>query len=228
MVATTTIAANIHALKARIAAAAQRAGRDPERVRLIGASSASKGVTQEAVLAALDAGVRDFGENYVQEAQQRIAGLGPRAAEASWHFIGHLQTNKVAAALELFDSIDSVDSLRLAQAISRRAQRPVSILLEVNVSGEGSKHGFTATDAPSAIEAVRHLPNIELVGLMTMAPEVEDSQQTRPVFRALRELAETHGLPELSMGMTNDFEVAVEEGATMVRIGRALFAGRPR
>ena len=228
MVATTTIAANIEALRARIDAAARRAGRDPVRVTLVGASATSKGVTNEMVLAALDAGLRDFGENYVQEAQQRMAELGPRAREATWHFIGHLQTNKVPAALPLFDTIESVDSLKLARTISRRAEKPVRILLEVNVSGEASKHGFAPSEVAGAVAEIASLPNIELAGLMTMAPEVADAEETRPVFQALRQLAEANGLKELSMGMTNDFEVAVEEGATMVRIGRALFAGRPR
>jgi pyridoxal phosphate enzyme (YggS family) len=228
MVATTTIAANIEALRARIGAAARRAGRDPARVTLVGASAMSKGVTNEMVLAALDAGLRDFGENYVQEAQQRITELGPRAREATWHFIGHLQTNKVPAALALFDTIESVDSLKLAQTISRRAEKPVRILLEVNVSGEASKHGFAPSEVAGAVAEIASLPNVELAGLMTMAPEVADAEETRPVFRALRQLAEANGLKELSMGMTNDFEVAVEEGATMVRIGRALFAGQPR
>jgi pyridoxal phosphate enzyme (YggS family) len=228
MVATTTIAANIEAIRARIAAAAQRTGRDPALVRLIGASAASKGVTDEMVLAAMDAGLRDFGENYVQEAQQRVAGLGARARDVTWHFIGHLQTNKAPAALAVFDVIQSADSLKLAQTLSRRAQRPVRILLEVNVSGEASKHGFAPAEVGAAVAEIAALPNIDLAGLMTMAPEVSDAEATRPVFRTLRQLAEANGLKELSMGMTNDFEVAVEEGATMVRIGRALFAGRPR
>jgi pyridoxal phosphate enzyme (YggS family) len=228
MVATTTIAANIESLKTRIAAAAARAGRDASAVRLVGASALSKGVTNEMVLAALDAGLRDFGENYVQEAQQRISELGERAGDAHWHFIGHLQSNKAAVAASLFDTIESVDSLKLAQALSRRAEKPLPVMLEVNVSGEASKHGLAPSDVAATVEAAGALPNIDLVGLMTMAPEVDDSEQTRPVFHTLRELAEANGLPELSMGMTNDFEVAVEEGATMVRIGRALFAGRPR
>lgn len=227
MVATTTIAANIESLRRRIAAAAGRAGRDPAAVRLVGASAVSKGVTNEMVLAALDAGLRDFGENYVQEAQQRITDLGDRASQARWHFIGHLQSNKAAVAASLFDTIESVDSLKLAQALSRRAEKPLRILLEVNVSGEASKHGMAPSEVAATVAAAGALPNIELVGLMTMAPEVDDAEQTRPVFRTLRELAEANGLRELSMGMTNDFEVAVEEGATMVRIGRALFAGRP-
>jgi hypothetical protein len=228
MVATTTIAANIESLRARIAAAAARAGRDPAAVRLVGASASSKGVTNEMVIAALDAGLSDFGENYIQEAQQRLVELGPRAAEANWHFIGHLQSNKAGAAASLFDVIESVDSVKLARALSRRAEKPLRILLEVNVSGEASKHGLAPSEVAEAVSLAGAQPNIDLVGLMTMAPDVDDAEQTRPVFSALRQLAAANGLSELSMGMTNDFEVAVEEGATMVRIGRALFAGRAR
>ena len=228
MVATTTIAANVESLRTRIAAAAGRAERDASAVRLVAASAISKGVTNEMVLAALDAGVRDFGENYVQEAHLRINDLGKRALEANWHFIGHLQSNKAAIAAALFDTIESVDSLKLAQALSRRAEKPLRILLEVNVAGEASKYGLAPAEVAAVVEAAGALPNIDLVGLMTMAPEVDDAEQTRPVFGELRRLAEANGLRELSMGMTNDFEVAVEEGATMVRIGRALFAGRAR
>ena len=228
MVAAPTIASNIEALRGRITAAARRAGRDPANVTLVAASAMSKGVTNEMVLAAMDAGVRNFGENYVQEAQQRLGELGPRARDARWHFIGHLQTNKVPAALATFDAIESVDSIKLAQALSRRAERPVRILLEVNVSGEASKHGFAPSAVAPAVGEIAALPNIDLAGLMTMAPEVDNAEETRPVFRTLRQLAEACGLAELSMGMTNDFEVAVEEGATIVRIGRALFAGRLR
>jgi pyridoxal phosphate enzyme (YggS family) len=228
MVATATIAANIQALRDRIDAAARRAGRDSARVTLVGASAMSKGVSNEMVLAAMDAGLTDFGENYVQEAQLRMAELGEAAKRGRWHFIGHLQTNKVPAALALFHTFESVDSVKLAQTLSRRAERPVRILLEVNVSGEASKRGFAQGEVADAVAQVRGLPNIDLAGLMTMAPEVRDAEETRPVFRTLRQLAEANGLQELSMGMTNDFEVAVEEGATIVRIGRALFAGQAR
>jgi hypothetical protein len=228
MVATSTIAANIEALRSRIAAAAARSGRDASAVRLVGASAPSKGVTNEMVLSAMDAGLRDFGENYIQEAQQRIAELGADAQRATWHFIGHLQSNKAAVAAALFDTIESVDSVKLAQALSKRAEKPIRILLEVNVAGEAAKYGLAPSEVAAAVSEAGALPNIDLVGLMTMAPEVSDPEETRPVFHTLRELAQANGLSELSMGMTNDFEVAVEEGATMVRIGRALFAGRPR
>jgi hypothetical protein len=222
-----TIAENIASLRARIAAAAERAGRDAAAVRLIGASSASKGVTQSMVEQAIAAGLLDFGENFVQEAEQRIVPLGPLALQVTWHFIGHLQSNKAAQALRYFSVVQSVDSLRLAQQLSRRATTPVRILLEVNVAGEESKFGLAPREVSSVVESVRLLPNIELVGLMTMAPAVRDAEQVRPVFRELRRLAEANGLHELSMGMTDDFEVAIEEGATMVRLGRAIFGGRP-
>ena len=219
-----TIAENIAALRARIEAAAVRASRDPAGVRLIGASAISKGVSDAAVLEALDAGLRDFGENWLQEAEDRIERLAAQiAGRATWHFIGHLQRNKVPGVLKLFDIIHSVDSIRLAQRLSERADHPARILLEVNVAGEASKYGFAPSEVAGAVATIGRLPNLDLAGLMTMAPQVQDPEETRPVFRTLRELAAANGLHELSMGMTEDFEVAVEEGATMVRLGRAVF-----
>jgi PLP dependent protein len=218
------IADNVAAVRARIEAAAARAGRDPASIRLIGASAAFKGVEVEQMRQALDAGLRDFGENRVQEAEAHIVALGDRAREATWHLIGHLQTNKVRDAVNSFDILQTVDSLRLAEQISRRAAETKRVLLEVNVAGEASKFGFAPSEVAAAVDAIRRLPNIEVTGLMTIAPHVEDPEAVRPFFRQLRELAREHGLPELSMGMTDDFEVAVEEGATMVRVGRALFA----
>jgi pyridoxal phosphate enzyme (YggS family) len=225
MLAAMSIAENIEALRDRIGAAAERAGRDPAGVRLIGAS---KSVPPVAVAEAIDAGLHDFGENFLQEAEQRIDALGVRAGEATWHFIGHLQTNKVAAALQRFDILQSVDSLRLAQQVSRRATQPKRILLEVNVAGETSKFGFAPGDLAEAVAQIRQLPNLDLAGLMTIAPATPDPEAVRPVFRMLKQLALEHGLAELSMGMTDDFEVAIEEGATMVRVGRAIFGERTR
>jgi pyridoxal phosphate enzyme (YggS family) len=155
-----------------------------------------------------------------------MAALQERAAAATWHFIGHLQTNKSAAAVRLFQVIQSVDSVRLAQHLSRRAIEPIRILLEVNVAGESSKFGFAPSQVSDGVRAIAKLPNLELTGLMTIAPAAEDPETVRPVFRQLRQLAEASGLTELSMGMTDDFEVAVEEGATMVRLGRAIFGER--
>jgi hypothetical protein len=223
----TSVRANVLAVRRRIAVACERAGRDPAGVLLIGASSASKGVSDAQVVAAIDAGLHDFGENYTQEADARIAALGPRAREARWHFIGHLQTNKVPAALRLFDTIHSVDSVRLAEHLSRRSQTPLRVLLEVNVAAETSKFGFSPAEVAEAVSKIAALPNLELRGLMTVAPAVREAEEVRPVFVALRQLACANGLQELSMGMTDDFEVAIEEGATMVRVGRALFQERP-
>ena len=219
-----SIAENIAGLRARIEAAAARAERDPAGIRLVGASAISKGVSDAAVLEALAAGLTDFGENWLQEAEDRIERLAPAiGGRATWHFIGHVQRNKAAGVLKLFDIIHSVDSLRLAERLSERAEHPARILLEVNASGEASKYGFGPSDVSQAVASIRRLPNIDLSGLMTMAPQVEDAEDTRPVFRILRELALANGLTELSMGMSEDFEVAVEEGATMVRLGRAIF-----
>jgi pyridoxal phosphate enzyme (YggS family) len=221
---TMTIAENIAILRARVAAAAERAGRDPALVRLVGASAISKGVSDAAVLEALEAGLTDFGENWLQEAEDRIERLASHFdGRATWHFIGHVQRNKAPGVLKLFDIIHSVDSIRLAERLSERAEHPARVLLEVNVAGEASKYGFSPSEVAGAVATVATLPNIELAGLMTMAPQVAAAEDTRPVFRTLRELAAANGLQELSMGMTEDFEVAVEEGATMVRLGRAIF-----
>ena len=220
-----SIATNLAAVRARIAAAAQRAGRDPDSVRLIGAC---KGVEPERVRQAIEAGLQELGENFIQEAAQRISAVGEPQAGVRWHFIGHLQTNKTSLALDLFHMIQSVDSLRLAEQLSQKATRPVRVLLEVNVAGEASKYGFSPADLDSAVERVGALPNLELEGLMTIAPAVADAEDVRPVFRRLRQLAQANGLTQLSMGMTDDLEVAVEEGATMVRVGRAIFGERPR
>ena len=175
---------------------------------------------------ALDAGLTHCGENIVQDAEERIAALGGGARAAAWHFIGHLQSNKVGVALRLFDILESVDSERLAEQISRRAETQVRILLEVNVALEPSKYGFRPDEVTTAVSTISRLPNLKLEGLMTVAPAVPDAEQVRPVFRELRRLAQANGLTSLSMGMTNDFEVAIEEGATSVRVGRAIFGER--
>jgi pyridoxal phosphate enzyme (YggS family) len=217
------VAANLKAVRDRISTAAKRAGRSPDTVRVVGASSAAKGVTPAKLRAALEAGLCDFGENRVQEAEASIASLGARAKEATWHFIGHLQTNKAAAAIDLFDIIQSVDSLRLAENLSRRTGGSLQILIEVNVAGEASKQGLSPGEVAPVVSRISNLPNLNLTGLMTIAPIADDPEDVRPVFRELRQLAEANGLPQLSMGMTDDFEVAIEEGATLVRIGRAIF-----
>jgi hypothetical protein len=210
-------------VRGQIAAACERAGRDTDEVTLI-AVTKSHGIDE--IYAAYACGVRDFGENRVQEARPKIAAARERGVRARWHLIGHLQTNKVNAALEAFDILHAIDSERVARAISERSTRVVETLLEVNVGGEATKHGVAPGAAAKLAERIGSLPNINLIGLMTVAPQADDPEDVRPVFRKLRELRDAIGLRELSMGMTDDFEVAIEEGSTLVRVGRALFGAR--
>jgi pyridoxal phosphate enzyme (YggS family) len=223
---TADISRNLAVVRERISAACDRAGRSEVGVTLVGIS---KTHPVAAIEAAHLAGLRDFGENRVQEALPKIEAVsGPHAhrIDAKWHLVGHLQRNKVAAAIGRFDILHSVDSERLAEAISERAGAPVRVLIEVNVAGEPSKHGVPPGDVSALAGRVARMPNIELLGLMTVAPRADDPEDVRPVFRTLRELRDSLGLPELSMGMTDDFEVAVEEGSTLVRVGRAIFGAR--
>ncbi len=218
-----TIAENLERVRARIGQACVRAGRSPEDVTLVGVS---KGFPAAAVAEAYAAGLHDLGENRVQEGAAKIRDLASRGVYPRWHLVGHLQTNKAKTALELFAIIHSIDSIRLAQALSRRASKPVPILLEVNVANEASKFGFAVQEVDSALQAVFELPNLDVRGLMTVAPFSGDAEAVRPVFRRLREMRDGLGLRDLSMGMTDDFEVAIEEGATIVRVGRAIFGPR--
>lgn len=217
------IAQRLRTVQEAIAAACQSADRDAAEVRLI---AVSKTVPAEAIGEAYAAGQRDFGENRVQEGLaklERVAELG--LTDARMHLIGHLQRNKARHA-GAFASVQSVDSVRLAQAISRRLDGPLPILLEVNVAGEASKEGLTTADLERSMAEIADLPNLEVQGLMTVAPLVSDPEAVRPVFRELCEWRDRLGLAELSMGMSNDYAVAIEEGATMVRIGRAIFGER--
>jgi PLP dependent protein len=222
------IADNLRRVRERIDAACQRAGRSPDEVTVVGVS---KGFPVEAVVAACEAGLSDVGENRVQEAAAKVAAAKAQGARPRWHLVGHLQRNKVKTALGLFDIIHSVDSLRLAEAVGREAgagaRAPVSVLLEVNVAGEESKFGLAPDEVAPVLAGARALPNVDVLGLMTVAPLAADAEEVRPVFRQLRELGKSLGLQHLSMGMSDDFEVAVEEGATLVRIGRAIFGPRP-
>ncbi len=217
----------LEAVRLRIAEACRRSDRSLEDVTLV---AVTKGVAPQQVEAAHRAGVRHFGENRVQEAQDKLPQLADLSPRPTWHMVGHLQTNKVKTALSLFDIIQSVDSLHLAEAISRRAPQSarVPVLLEVNVAGEAAKYGFAPDELPAQTDAIRSLSGIEVRGLMTVAPLADDPENVRPVFRELRRLNESLGLRELSMGMTDDFEVGVEEGATIVRVGRAVFGERIR
>jgi pyridoxal phosphate enzyme (YggS family) len=234
------VAANLGRVRERVAGAARRAGRKPEEITIVGVT---KGLVAERALQGIRAGLADLGENYVQEALEKSAQL--ESEGVTWHFIGHLQRNKVKQALTMFRWVHSVDSLRLAEEISRRAvgmakagagsPPEVAVLLEVNTSGEESKFGIAPEEAPLLAGGVGALPGVRLVGLMTIGRLAADPEEARPCFRRLRELArqiESLGLEgvqmtHLSMGMTGDFEVAVEEGATIVRIGTAIFGPRP-
>ena len=219
----------IEAVRARMRAAAERAGRDPESVRLV---AISKAHPPEAVREAAECGIRVFGESKVQEAKAKIP-LCP--GHLSWHMVGHLQRNKAGLAAELFDRVHSVDSLRLLETLDRAAAEAVKVLpvfIEVNVSGEGSKFGLPPEGVPELLRAAAGLSSLSVGGLMTMPPFAEDPEKARMYFRRLRGLrdqwrAET-GIPleELSMGMSHDFEIAIEEGATWVRVGTALFGER--
>jgi PLP dependent protein len=223
---------NLENIKQRIDQAALGAGRDPAEVRLV---AVTKTVTLDRLKEAVAAGHTLFGENYVQEAKRKITELGPGL---TWHFIGHLQSNKAKAAVELFDLIHSVDRLRLAQALEQAAARRgkvQKILLQVNLAGEASKSGTTPEAAQDLLRQISQMSHLEVLGLMTMPPWLDDPDQVRPYFRDLRQLRDRlrdlrlvdGDLPELSMGMTGDFEVAVAEGATLVRIGTAIFGARP-
>jgi hypothetical protein len=226
------IAENLARVRERMEAAARRSGRDPGSVRLV---AVSKTVDAERVRQAIEAGAKILGENYVQEAQKKIEVLGH---EVAWHFIGHLQTNKAKAAAGLFDFIHSVDSLDLAQELGRRAKlrgKVLPVLLEINIAGEVTKFGAQEKEIHLLAEKLSEMEGIEVKGLMTMPPFFEDPEASRPYFVELRKLGERlakEKLPrismeELSMGMSNDFEVAVEEGATLIRVGTAIFGSRP-
>lgn len=217
------IEGNLREVERRIAQAAHRAGRSPGEITIV---AVAKEVAPEAIEAAIKAGIRHIGENRVQEATEKIKLLSALEPRPIWHMVGHLQTNKVKTAVEIFDIIHSIDSLRLAQLVSQRADRTLPVLLQVNISGEATKSGFPAAELPRVLAEVSWLPRLEVRGLMTIAPLVEDAEEVRPIFRRLRQLRDGLGLEHLSMGMTDDFEVAVEEGATMVRIGRAIFGKR--
>jgi pyridoxal phosphate enzyme (YggS family) len=219
------VAANIEGVRVRIAAACNKGHRNMEDVRLI---AVSKNFSSYIVRMAAQCGVHDFGENRVQEAFSKFLQLNDIRSSIRVHFVGHLQTNKVKEALDICDIIHSVDSLKLVSIINERAARRVPVMLEVNVAGEETKNGFPVEEVDAAIKASLSLNNIDLIGLMTVAPLTDDPEDVRPIFTRLREINKRYGLRELSMGMTDDFEVAIEEGSTMVRIGRAIFGERSK
>jgi len=218
-----SIEQNVTDLQSRIARVCERAGRSPNEVTLV---AVSKTVQAFAIEAAFNAGVRDFGESRVQEAKPKIEQFQKLKPAITWHMVGHLQTNKAKTAADIFDIIHSVDSLKLAEALNNCSPKRLPILIEVNVSAESSKGGFTLPEVNEAVTQIGRLPNLEIQGLMTIAPWVDNAEEVRPIFRQMRQLRDALGLKHLSMGMSDDFEVAIEEGATLVRIGRAIFGGR--
>jgi pyridoxal phosphate enzyme (YggS family) len=227
-----TIQSRLKCVKNRITEAALACGRDPKAVNLV---AVSKTVPVDRVSAAINAGVTDLGENYVQEAREKIEALGRETV--SWHFIGHLQSNKAKYAVKLFDLIHSVDSFKLAKELDRRARavgKVQKVLVQVNISGEATKSGIETEQAVALVRQMARLDNLAICGLMTMPPYFNSPEKARPYFRALRDLRDlilTEAIPnvsmaELSMGMTGDFEAAIQEGATLVRIGTAIFGER--
>lgn len=220
-----SVASNLAAVEARIAAACAAAGRARSEITLV---AVSKTQPDALVREAFDAGLRIFGENYAQPLVERAA-LFRTLPGASLRMIGHLQRNKAKEVVECGAAVDSVDSLRLATAIDTHAEkagRVVPVLLQVNVGGEDQKSGCAPRDVASLVTAIRALPGLSLRGLMTVPPHTDDPEGARPFFRQLRELASTHGLRTLSMGMSHDLEVAIQEGATEIRIGTAIFGAR--
>ncbi len=225
------LATSLNSIQERILNACNRAKRAPDSVQLM---AVTKGHPPESIQAAASLGLVLFGENKVQEAKTKIPEC---PSHLQWHMIGHLQTNKCRDAVRLFQMIQGVDSLRLAEEINHaceKAAKTMKILLEVNVAGESSKFGYKPESVLSELERINALPKLEVCGLMTIAPYVTEPEKVRPVFRKLRELktqCETilgAPLPHLSMGMSGDFEVAIEEGATIVRVGTALLGNRPK
>ncbi len=227
-----SIADNLARVKERIAEAALRAGRRPDTVKLVGVT---KTVDLPRVELAVQAGLEILGENYIQEAREKLRRFQGRV---HWHFIGRLQSNKAKYAVQLFDLIHTVDSLKLAEELHRRAQalgRVIPVLIQVNVAAEATKGGVRPKEALALIGEAGHLGNLRIQGLMTMPPYFSNPERVRPYFRRLRELSEKTAaagfsgveMAELSMGMSGDLEVAVEEGATLVRVGTAIFGERP-
>ena len=205
-------------VRERIVRAAQRAGRKPEEITML---AVTKVFPVETLLEAYALGMREFGENYVQEFERKFPFVGG-CDGARFHLIGHLQSNKARKAAEMFQVIQTVDSAKLA----RRLELPMEVMIEVKLSEEESKHGAGPEELGLLIDAIATVPWLRLTGLMTMPPWSEDAEVARPYFRRLRGLAEEHGLTGLSMGMSHDLEVAIEEGSTMVRVGTALFGSR--
>ena len=223
-----TIKNNLEIINEKIKKAALKANRNPQEIKLV---AVTKTATIEQIKEAISAGVKIIGENKVQEAKEKYQIL---SADIEWHLVGHLQTNKVKYAIEIFDLIHSVDSIKLAKEIDRRSQQfgmITNVLVEVNISGEETKYGIKPEEVEPFIKEISEFSRIKIRGLMTIAPIAEDKEEVRPYFRKLRELSKeiksknikNVKMDYLSMGMTEDFEVAIEEGANMIRVGRGIF-----
>ena len=223
-----TVADNVRDVAERISRAAARAGRRVEDIKLV---AITKTVDIDMIREAIEAGVRVFGENYLQEARGKIAAIGHGV---EWHMTGHLQRNKARDAVNLFDMVQTIDSLELAQELDKRARsagKIISGLIEINIGGEGSKSGIGEDELNPLLDSIKVLNNLTIQGLMTIPPYFDDIEKVRPYFKRLRDLRDAannkgFSLKELSMGMSHDFEIAVEEGATIVRIGTAIFGER--
>lgn len=235
-IATQAVESNVRAILERRARAAERAGRQSDEITLV---AASKTFGPEHILAAYRAGVRHIGENRVEEAEEKIAPVFaqlPPDDPIHWHMIGHIQHRKAQRVIQLFDIVQSLDSVKLAEALNRAAKKPLPVLLEINVANEPQKFGFLPeprAELYRAVEKILALKNLRVQGLMTVGPQMEKPEQSAPYFRQLRDLRDDlrgrfpHGeWRELSMGMTADFEIAIAEGATLVRVGRAIFGER--
>src|ERR1700693_2090046 len=222
-----SVEANLHSVRQAITRSAERAGRDPGEVVLV---AVTKTLPVERIREAIGLGLRERGENRVQEALPKIEEIGP--ADLDWHLIGHLQTNKVKFIGGRFRMVQSIDSVGVAEALDHRLESPLEVLIEVNVAEEPQKTGALPADLPAGARAVTCAQHLRLRGLMTVAQMVNDGEQVRSVFRQLRTLRDATSqqlgvpLPVLSMGMTGDYPIAIEEGATLIRLGRALFGPR--
>ena len=217
-----TLKERIRQVEDRIRIAADRARRARDTITLI---AVTKKFSPEVICEAYSLGLRVFGENYVQEFVEKLPAV-QGLADAQFHLIGHLQSNKARLAAELFQVVETIDSEKLARRLNE-VGKPLEVMIEVKLSEEGSKAGAAPEDLPGLIEAIRACPNLQLTGLMTMPPWNTDPETTRPYFRKLAELARLHHLSNLSMGMSHDLEAAIEEGATHIRVGTALFGPRP-
>jgi PLP dependent protein len=216
-----SVSENLTRVEDRIAVACQRTGRRREDITLV---AVTKVFPAASLIEAYEAGIRDFGENYVQEFEGKYEEVR-HLAGARFHLIGHLQSNKSRKAAEIFQAIQTVDTPKLARRLDE-VGRPLEVMIEIKLSDEEAKYGCAPAGVPAVIETLRACPNLRLTGLMTMPPWSDDPEQSRPYFRSLRELAVRHGLTGLSMGMSHDFETAIEEGATHIRVGTALFGKR--